>query len=55
MQAVAAGYSSTVQAVPIPGQRWGGGGCMCFHMQGLYGVDKFGWRSRMAVIGVNMD
>ena len=23
-----------------------GGGCLCVHMQGLYGGDKVGWRSR---------
>ena len=28
MQAVTAGYSSTVQAVPTPGHRWGGGACV---------------------------
>ena len=31
MQVVAAGHSSTAQAVPTPGQKWGG--CLCFHLQ----------------------
>ena len=30
MQVVAAGHSSTAQAVPTPEQR---GGCLCFHLQ----------------------